>query len=99
METEPGRLNRTLARVYLALCILALAAMLTRSIPEHRRQMMRLWLLRWSHRATLRLARHTGAASMGRELSTGDQLYSLPYWLACQAERIAVAYDRERGAV
>jgi len=99
VETEHDRLARVLARCYLALCILALAALLIHSIPEHRRQMVRLWQLRSSARVMRGLGRRAGVASMGRELATGDQLYSLPYWLARQADRLAAAYDRERGAV
>jgi hypothetical protein len=96
---DHDRLARILARIYLALCILALAAMLIRSIPEHRMQTVRLWQLRSSARAMRALGRRAGVASMGRELATGEQLYGLPYWLARQADRLGAAYDRERGAV
>ena len=99
MDNDHDRIARLLARLYLALCILALAAMLIRSIPEHQRQTVRLWQLRLSARVMRGLGRRAGVASMGRELATGEQLYGLPYWLACQADRLAAAYDRERGAV
>lgn len=92
---EGDRLGRILARVYLALCILALCAMLIHSIPDHRRQAARLRLLRLSARVTSGLARRTGVASMDRELATGEQLYGVPYRLALAALRIGDAYRRE----
>jgi hypothetical protein len=95
VETDPDPAARTLARIYLALCILALAAMLIHSIPAHHRQRMALRLLRSSRLATSRLARRAGVASMGRELATGEQLYGLPYLLARWAERLAAAYNRQ----
>jgi len=95
VETDPDPAARTLARIYLALCILALAVMLIHSIPAHHRQRMALRLLRSSRLVTSRLARRAGVASMGRELATGEQLYGLPYLLARWAERLAAAYNRQ----
>ena len=95
----PDRLGQALARLYLIMCLLFLAASLIHLLPEHRRQMVKLRLLRSSAQVTSRLARRTAAASMARELATGEQLYGLPYWLATTRDRLAGEYDRQRGAL
>lgn len=88
-----------LARVYLLLCAAYLIWAMWHLIPEHRRQIMRLRLLRSSAQGMSRLARLTGAASMGRELATGEQLYGVPYRLSLARLAAERAYDRARGAV
>jgi hypothetical protein len=88
------RIGRLLGRLYLTLCIVFLAATLIHSLPDHQRQAAKLRLLRLCALATTRLARRTGAASMGRELATGEQLYHVPYRLSVLRDRLAAAYDR-----
>jgi len=95
MNGETGRAGRVLGVLYLALCILAVLALLIHSVPEDRRRTARLALLRLSARATSGLARRAGVASMGRELATGHQDYATPYSLATWSARLAAAYKRE----
>jgi hypothetical protein len=95
MRSEPGRAGRVLGVLYLALCILAVLALLIHSVPEDKRQTGRLMLLRLSARAMSGLARHAGAASMRRELVTGREDYATPYGLARVALRLDGAYWRE----
>ena len=97
MDEAPDPLARLLARLYLILCIAFLAATVIHLIPEHRRQMARLRLLRLCGRATSRLARRTAATSMAYELATGEQIYDLPYLLALWRLALDRAYDRARG--
>jgi hypothetical protein len=95
MDDTASRAARWLGVLYLALCILAVAALLAHSIPEDRRRTARLWLLRLSARATSGLARRAGVASMGRELATGHADYATPYSLARVADQLGRAYKRE----
>jgi hypothetical protein len=94
----PDPVARLLARLYLILCVVFLAAMVIHLIPEHRRQMARLRLLRLCGLVTSRLARHTGVASMGRELATGERSYGLPYRLSLWRLAFERAYDQSRNA-
>ena len=92
----PDRLSRALGRLYLILCIAFLAATVIHLIPEHRRQMARLRLLRLCGQATSRLARRTAATSMAYELATGEQIYDLPYLLSLWRLALDRAYERAR---
>lgn len=90
-----GRLGRALGLLYLTMCIIALAVMLAHSIPEDKRTAARLRALRLCALVTSRLARRAGVASMGRELATGEQSYSVPYGLARLADQLGRVYKRE----
>lgn len=90
-------LARRLRTAYLALALVYLAAVMwTVLVPPHRRTELRLRLYRSSGRVMSRLARRTGAASMGHELATGQQEYGLPYRLSLARDALARAYDRTR---
>jgi hypothetical protein len=96
LDEGPDRVARALARLYLILCVVFLAAMVIHLIPEHRRQMARLRLLRLCGLVTSQLARRTGVASMGRELATGEQAYGLPYRLSLWRLAFDRAYEQSR---
>ena len=94
MEPEQGAAERRLRLLYLTLCLGYLAWGLWLMVPEHRRVSLRLRLLRSSARVTNRIARHAGAASMGRELATGEQRYEVPLRLSLWRARLERAYGR-----
>jgi hypothetical protein len=92
------QLQRRLKVAYLVLCLAYMAwALWAVMVPEHRRTECRLRLLRSSSLVTSRLARRAGAASMGRELATGEQVYGVPYRLSVCRLALERAYDRARG--
>jgi hypothetical protein len=66
-------------------------------IPEHRRQLWRMGLLSRLHRWTAVAARRTAVASMGAELASGQENYTVPYSLSLLRDRLTVAYGRARG--
>ena len=95
-------MDKTTSRLraaYLTLCILYLLWMAVLMVPEHRRQAWTLWLLRSCSRATSRLARRAGAASMGAELDGGGEAYGLPFGLAALSVAADRAYQRVRGGL
>lgn len=93
---ESPAYNR-LRLIYLALCVMYMGwAVWALMMPEHKRTELRLRTLRWSARGMSRLALRTGAASMGRELATGEQMYGLPYRLSLARDALSRAYDRAR---
>ena len=97
MDEGPDRLSRALGRLYLILCIAFLAATVIHLVPEHRRQMAKLRLLRSCGLVMSRLARRTAETSMAYELATGEQFYDLPYLLAVWRLAVDRAYERARG--
>lgn len=102
MEDSPpaDRLSQALARAYLVLCLTYMVwAVWTMVLPEHKRQTLRLALLRWSAQVTNRLARRTGAASIRQEALTGHSDYRLTYRLSIARDQLMAAYDRTRGVV
>lgn len=94
-------MDKTTSRLraaYLTLCILYLLWMAVLMVPEHRRQAWKLRLLRSCSRATSRLARRAGAASMGAELDGGGEAYGVPLLLSLCRERLDRAYNSTRPA-
>lgn len=88
-----------LASLYLLFSLAYLLWMLWLMVPEHRKTMLRMRLLRSSSQATSRLARHAGAASISRELATGLEQYGVPYRLARWSLALDAAYERARGVI
>lgn len=66
-------------------------------IPEHRRQLMKMRLIAQAERVAQNAARRAGALSMGAELATGQQNYSMAYGLSLLREQLAIMYDQARG--
>jgi hypothetical protein len=66
-------------------------------VPEHRRQLLKMSMAARAERVTRAAARRAGAASMGAELVTGQQNYSLPYALSLLREHLVTVYDQARG--
>lgn len=96
-NNQPSAAERRLRLVYLLLCLAYMGyALWATMIPDHQKTALRLKLLRSSGRGMNQLARHTGEASMRRELVTGEQLYGLPYRLSLCRLAIERAYDRAR---
>lgn len=93
---QQDKTSRTLSRLYLILCVCYVMWAAWNLTPEHQRTEWRLRLLRSCALATSRAARHTAAGSMRRELATGDQLYSVPLWLALCRAALDRAYDAAR---
>lgn len=96
---EQEDMPRVLASLYLLLSLAYLVWMLWLMVPEHRKTMLRMRLLRSSSLVMSRLARHAGAASMSRELATGCEQYGLPLWLASRSLELDAAYNRARGVI
>lgn len=96
--TTRSRVSRVAGTVYLALCLMYLAVMVWDSMPEHRRQELRLRLLQWCARVMSRLARRAGAASLRHEALTGVADYAVPYRLSLARQHLERAYDRARAA-
>lgn len=96
-DSRNGR-DRDLIETLSALAGLAFSVWMiwTLMVPEHRKTLMRMSLLRSCHRVTSELGRRTGVRSMGRELRTGEQDYSAPYAWAMRGERLLEAYDQAR---
>jgi hypothetical protein len=69
-------------------------AVWTMVLPEHKRQTLKLGLLKWSAQVTNRLARRTGAASIRQEAITGHSDYRITYRLSVARDRLMAAYDR-----
>lgn len=93
--------ERAAARIKLIEALLALgisAWMLWTMVPEHRRQLLKMGLAQKAERITGSAARRAGAASMGAELATGQQNYTLPYGLSLVRDKLTAAYHRLRGA-
>ncbi len=67
------------------------------SIPEHRRQLLRLAALRRAQVVSWRVARVMGHQAMGSELAGYGQNYDIPYALARLAQDAGTAYDKTRG--
>lgn len=102
MEDSPptDRLSRALARAYLVLCLTYMVwAVWTMVLPEYRRQMMKLGLLRWCAQGMNRLARRTGAASIRQEALTGHSDYRITYRLSIARDQLMAAYNRSRAAL
>lgn len=94
---EDSTLARRLRIAYLALSLTYLAAVMwVMLVPAHKRTEWRLRLYLSSSQVMSRLARRTGAASMGHELATGRQEYGLPYRLSLARLALERAYDRAR---
>lgn len=66
-------------------------------VPEHRRQLLKMSVVLRAERAAGRAARRAGALSMGAELVTGQQNYSLAYGLSLLREQLVIMYDQARG--
>lgn len=99
-EGAPGRVSQVVARMYLVLCLIYMIwVMWHLLLPEHRRQQIRLRLLRSSARVTNRLARRAGAASLRNEALTGVADYGLPYRLSLARVRLEAAYENARGVI
>lgn len=102
MDSSPQQQEDTpplLASLYLLLSLGYLLWMLWLMVPDHRKTMLRMRLLRSSSRVMNRLARHAGAASISRELATGLEQYGVPYRLARWSLALDAAYDRARGVI
>jgi hypothetical protein len=99
-DSTPDRFGRTLARAYLALCLVYMMwAVWTMVLPEHKRTTLKLALLRSSAQATNRLARRTGAACLAQEAQTGRSDYAVPYRLSLARDWLMAAYDRSRAVL
>lgn len=95
-EPERDPLARRL-RLIEALLSLALALWcLWSMIPEHRRQLLKMAMVARAERVTGAAARRAGAASMGAELVTGQQNYSLAYALSLARDDLSRIYERVR---
>ena len=66
------------------------------SIPEHRRQLLRLGALRRARVVSWRVARVMGHQAMASELAGNGENYHLPYQLARLADEAGRAYDKTR---
>jgi len=98
MESPDSGRPSAARRAYGVLYLMTLLMMAWYLLPEHRRQQMKLRLLRSCGQATRALARRTGAASLRHEALTGVADYALPYRLSLARERFDAAYDRARAA-
>jgi len=92
-ERIAQRIKLLEAAISLGLCLWCLWSM----IPAHRRQLARMQLLQLARQLAGNAARRAGAASMGAELTSGQQNYALPYTLSLAREQLGRAYDRARG--
>lgn len=93
-ERDPitRRLKLIEALMALALTLWCLWSM----VPEHRRQLLKMSIAARAERVTGAAARRAGAASMGAELATGQQNYSLAYALSLARDDLAKVYERVR---
>lgn len=93
-ERDPvtARLRLIEAVLSMALALWCLWSM----IPEHRRQLLRMAMVARAQRAAGSAARRAGAASMGAELVTGQQNYTLAYALSLARDDLSRIYERVR---
>lgn len=97
-EPSPGQAAKAEAArqaVILLFAVVTILLVMAMHDPDLLRT-LRMRVAAESRRHLTWLARRAGHISMGTELRTGSEQYSLPMWLSRLRDKAGEAYDRER---
>ena len=96
-SSEAARLEVQEARVKLVMVLVQLAVLAWFLIPPHSRRLFLMRLVEASGRLLSRAAQGSGRASMGTELRTGQEEYTVPLLISLARDQVTELYERIRG--